>query len=346
MLTFRRLLVSLLFAASDSGIAQQPSTAAPRDAGVALGNRLAGLFVYDSLQDRLVVYGGYLATRGAVDPTNPDPKTYAWTANGWSVIATMGPRSRDEVAFGYDGRDGSILMFGGRGEGNTRDSLGRTVRIPFRETWRFAKGSWTLVDSTGPNAQASPQGAFDAARGKFVVFGGRIQDANGRRFPSETWEWDGQRWSRFDAPGPPGRSGHVMAYDPKAKRIVLHGGSNGPTPLTDTWLWDGQRWELAASDGPRSLYGAATAGIDSGIVMFGGHTMGSVPQTTWYWTGRSWQIIANDGPRGRTFNVLTTDRRHRRIYLLGGTVEGGGDFAAPYPELWYLDESNHWIRVS
>jgi hypothetical protein len=219
------------------------------------------------------------------------------------------------------------------------------ARVPFRETWRFDGSQWTLLDTAGPRAPMGPAGAFDARRGRFVVFGGRIPGVTGPdRFPAETWEWDGAQWTRFDAPGPLGRNGHVMAYDRASGRVVLHGGVNG-VALTDTWSWDGARWQLHTMEGPRTLFGAATAHPDSGIVLFGGHTLGRGPaKSTWHWTGRDWRELATDGPAPRTFNMMTTDTRRGRIYLFGGIPAGAGPEQSA-AELWWLDTGGRWTQV-
>jgi hypothetical protein len=306
------------------------------------GSRIAGLFAYDAQRDRLVLYGGtFRLHQGGVARSDPDPKTFMWSGDQWAVLASRGPRSRDEVAYGYDPRDGSVIMFGGRGQ----DAGPASARIPFRESWKLGDSVWTLVDTTGPSGRASPQGAFDASRGAFVVFGGRHEAGAADRFPSETWEWDGRAWKRFDVQGPSGRHGHVMAYDPKAKRVIMHGGGNASGALTDTWAWDGGRWQLVSQEGPRTLYGAATSGLDSGIVLFGGHMIGSSTNITWYWSGRVWTQIATSGPAARTFNAMTTDVRRRRIYMLGGSLEGGDNRETPNPELWVLDASNQWTQI-
>jgi hypothetical protein len=204
--------------------------------GSAPGSRVAGLVAFDPKHDRLVVYGGMLFGPNA-NPVDADPRTYAWEGRGWSVIAKAGPRSRDEIAYGVDPRDGSIILVNGRGQGDQPPpgTPGPRIRerIPFRETWAFNGATWTRLDTLGPEGGASPQAAFDIGRGRLVFFGGAI--GNNGRGPSQraTWEWDGKRWTRFDVPGPPGRR----------KRIYLYGGSaeaNGES-LADLWYLDNRK---------------------------------------------------------------------------------------------------------
>ena len=317
-------------------VAISPCLVGAQDA-VVPGARQIPLFVYDSAGDRLLLYGGRLGPK-LVDI---DPKTYAWRDGRWSVVAETGPRSRDDVAFGLDPRTNSVIMFGGRGRPVANEGSGA-----YRETWRFDGRQWTLVDTLGPNGRAHPQGAFDVSRSRFVVFGGADgAEANGP-LTTDTWEWDGSKWTRFDVPGPPGRTGHVMAYDRVAKMVIVHGGirSADRVPLTDTWAWNGERWRLLTMEGPRTIFGAATSALDSGIVVFGGHTFGGKSNATWHWNGKSWNKVASDAPPVRIFNGLATDTRRRRIYMLGG-ADNPGDGWRTYNDMWYLDANMRWTKL-
>lgn len=309
------------------------------------GARAAGLFVFDALRDRLVVYGGALSSCDpSADPTDADPRTYARVGERWAIIASEGPRSRDEVSYGYDPRDGSIIMFGGRGQGDERDPRGMRARVPFRDTWRFDGARWTLVDTVAPPMRVGAQGAFDVARGRFVLFGGVQGTVTGRDavYNTDTWEWDGRRWARFDVPSPAGRTGHMMAYDAHARMVIVHGGvrsADGGVPLTDTWGWTGERWQLLTMEGPRARFAAAATAVDSGIVLFGPGARGT-PPNTWQWNGRSWRVIATGGPSARTFHHMTTDHARKRILLMGGMAEG----EMP-SDLWILDAEHRWSQV-
>jgi hypothetical protein len=312
------------------------------------GTRVAGLVAFDPKHDRIVVYGGMLFGPNA-NPLDADPRTYAWDGRSWSVIAQTGPRSRDEIAYGVDPRDGSIILVNGRGQGDPppAGTPGPPVRqrIPFRETWTFNGATWARLDTLGPEGGASPQAAFDVARGRLVFFGGAIGNSGRGALQLATWEWDGKGWKRFDVPGPPGRTGHVMAYDAKSHRVIMHGGvrSADRTPLTDTWAWDGKTWKLLTPSGPRTIFGAAASDPDSGIVIFGGHQMGSATDDTFYWNGSAWSTIAAKGPSARTFNGMTTDVGRKRVYVYGGSAEAGG---ASLGDLWYLENHKIWVKVA
>lgn len=76
-----------------------------------------------------------------------------------------------------------------------------------------------FVPSTPP-ALYSVGGAYDAARGRLVTFGGFDRG----QYSSETWEWDGG-WTRVARTGPSGRNGPALAYDTRRGRVVMMGGT-------------------------------------------------------------------------------------------------------------------------
>jgi hypothetical protein len=80
----------------------------------------------------------------------------------------------------------------------------------------------------------------DLALGRTVLFGG----VGPRDRYRDTWEWDGEDWSRSSAAiSPSERYHHAMAYDLAHQRTVLFGGEYtswfGGTliMLDDTWLY-------------------------------------------------------------------------------------------------------------
>ena len=63
-----------------------------------------------------------------------------------------------------------------------------------------------------PTARSGHAVAYDAARGRVVLFAGY---AAGDARRNDTWEWDGSAWTERTPPAgsPTARSGHAMAYD-------------------------------------------------------------------------------------------------------------------------------------
>lgn len=89
----------------------------------------------------------------------------------------------------------------------------------------------------------SPRHQFACAfshSGALLLFGG----ANTTTFVAETWLLAGSRWLQIPGPGPAGRVGAGMCYDPTRHRFVLMGGRTVSgrmvVTLSDTWEWNGK----------------------------------------------------------------------------------------------------------
>jgi Galactose oxidase, central domain len=101
---------------------------------------------------------------------------------------------------------------------------------------------WTQTQDVGPKPRRGHAVAFDAARSRMVLFGGK---AAGSLF-NDTWEWDGENWTQVQDIGPTARWLHAMAYDAVRQRTVLFGGVSASSKLNDTWDWNGKVWTQVA----------------------------------------------------------------------------------------------------
>jgi hypothetical protein len=166
-----------------------------------------------------------------------------------------------------------VLYGGTNGGGNLAD------------TWEWDGTSWTQrTPTSGPGTVFDHALAYDSARGKTVLFGG-VSCQGLSCVLSDTWEWDGAKWTkRLPATSPPARYMHALAYDGARGRTVLFGGfGNTNVLLADTWEWDGTNWvQRTPSPSPSGRRGQALA-YDSArgrIVLFGG-TGGTTLNDTW-----------------------------------------------------------------
>ena len=107
------------------------------------------------------------------------------------------------------------LSFGGNGVG-----------VYYDETWRFDGNTWTqLTPPVSPSPRRRYGGAYDLARGRFVVFGGQV---TGNGVVGDTWEFDGSSWTQL-APitSPSPRRDHCMVYDIQNGVVLLFSGRDG-----------------------------------------------------------------------------------------------------------------------
>src|SRR6185436_7514834 len=104
------------------------------------------------------------------------------------------------------------VLFGG--------STAQGIRL--NDTWEWDGATWTQrMPQSIPPARRSHAAAYDAARGRVVVFGG---NGSGGAL-ADTWEWNGTDWtSRSPATSPFARDSHALAYDAARQCTVLFGG--------------------------------------------------------------------------------------------------------------------------
>ncbi|MCC7294075.1 MAG: hypothetical protein IT449_18595 [Phycisphaerales bacterium] len=165
--------------------------------------------------------------------------------------------------------------------------------------------------------------AYDSARGRVVMFGGRYQYQYRMH---ETWEWDGETWQlrANSGPGEMDSRQWYMAYDSLRSVSVLIGASDNYD--TETWEWDGEVWSLRATGGPSRREGAAVAyDAARGVtVLFGGsHIDEGDFGDTWTWDGAQWMKVEVQGPSARSVHAMCYDPR-RNVTILFGGVGGTG----------------------
>jgi len=251
--------------------------------------------------------------RPGVEAGAPREQVWLWNGRAWTTrSAGEAPHAASLVAAVADVERRSVFAYGGfRIEGP------RKYGAPAGELWELDHDLvWRRHDGEGPGPRHHHAMAFDAARGRLVLYGG-LNAAN--EWMTDLWEWDRRAWRRVDfETGPGQRAHHAMAFDERRGRIVLRGGTRADKvrPL-DTWEWDGRAWRLAAADGPgpgggyRMAFDAAR-GV---TVLCGGDTC--------LWDGGAWtKAESARAPAHRMVHSLAYDRDRRVVVLYGGSVDG------------------------
>jgi hypothetical protein len=223
--------------------------------------------------------------------------------------------------FYHDGLEQVVLVNGGPEHGKPADD-------PL-ELWGWDGTQWSLVsaDKNGPAWRNWAAIAYDPSRNILVIHGG-LQDRN---YFDETWEWDGQTWTRFTDTNP--REGAVMAYDTARAKMVLFGGADSNMEIHGTtWEWDGQTWTQVSETGPAPRFpgGMVYDPARQEILMYSGHFADPSGDSIdyddlWAWDGRirAWREIAVNGPTPghRTHAGFVYDPMTEKVLLIGSGSE-------------------------
>jgi hypothetical protein len=189
-----------------------------------------------------------------------------------------------------------------------------------------------------PPARREHAMAYDAARGKIVMFGGVLETSSATAALDDTWTWDGRDW-KLESPTviPDQLRGHAMAYDAVNQKVVMFGGGS-------TWTWNGNDWKKEApATSPSSRQGQSMAydSVRNKVVLFGGDGLSD----TWLWSGQSWskQTTASS-PVVRNGRVMTYDAARNQLVAFGGIFDDGSAFRA-YADTW-IGDSSTWTQAS
>jgi hypothetical protein len=256
------------------------------------GPRTFPAAAYDAARGAVVLFGGNRVLFGREGEEGPFlGDTWELKDGRWRLASETGPPPRAEATVAYDAKRKRIVLFGGY------DRQGGKSRR-FGDTWEWDGARWERVAAEGPAPRNNAAMAYDAKRGRVVLFGGSTGRPSG-----ETWEWDGRRWERVGE-GQEGRYNCVMAYDPRRGRVVRFGGWDGTKRVGDTWEWDGTTWRKVSDTGPPARNHAAMA-YDEGrgrVVLVGGHDGSLVFGDEWEWDGAAWTPAGGCPPRPRLMN--------------------------------------------
>ena len=171
---------------------------------------------YDGIHDHIIAFGNGAAFEWDVA---------SWTATSYELTTTNGAWWRPAV--GYDPRTGHGVVFGGFTD--------RPDFLDVADTWDFDGAVWKRVSpAPAPLARDGAAMAYDAGRGRIVMFGGYSSHTLQFSDLTDLWEWDGTSWSKLSPAGSAPFSGPApsMFYDPLTENEVIDG----------TWVL---RWESA-----------------------------------------------------------------------------------------------------
>ncbi len=292
-------------------------------AGTPPSSRSRHTAIYDSANDRMIVFGG-----GADNPTVFDD-TWALDLSGmptWSPLLVTGlaPKRGSHSAVYVPAR-GSMLVFGGS-DGNSL----------WNDTWELTLSStpsWSQLAPIGspPSSRAGHAAIYDPASNRMIVQGG----ADGFSIRSDTWSLSlsaTPAWSQIPVTGelPALRTGFPIVLDPVRDRIILFGGNASGHVYGDTWtlpLSGPASWsQLSTLHLPpgRANHTAIYDPTTDRVLVFGGSD-GAV------YHGETWQLalstvadwspveVPQANPPARQSATAVYDPARDRMVVFGGT---------------------------
>jgi hypothetical protein len=140
------------------------------------------VMAYDPVRERVVVAGGWTAGGGAASDT------WEWDGSAWTQVCG------GDTGCAYPGNQTTVMAY--HGERETMMLFGGVVDVDGSwastdTTWEWDGARWNLLCAGGtecpsPSPRWGAAMAYDAERGRMVVFGGKGASSD----LSDTWEWD------------------------------------------------------------------------------------------------------------------------------------------------------------
>ncbi len=214
---------------------------------------------------------------------------------------------------------------------------------------------WVQAYAPGPLSQA--RAAYDPARGKVVIVGGRVPGATAPNdVPTNgVSEYGDGVWHRFietsvvapnaqpialrvTNPNP----GFALAYD-VGRRLTVMAGGKSVGSVREVWGWDGNGWHTLPAL-PIPLEGAAMAydAKRGRLVVFGGRTNGTGSDVV---SDDTYELAADDTqwtkvapaarPTPRAEGTMAYDPKRGVLVLAGGDANGS--------EIWEYDGAT-WVK--
>jgi hypothetical protein len=208
-----------------------------------------------------------------------------------------------EAGLAYDEARQRVVLFGGRN---------RWTGVSNTQVWESDGSRWVRRDFPDtPSLQSNTTAmAYDAARGRMVVWTG------------ETWQLDGLRWS---GPSVGVDATTLMAYDSVRGRVVAASGGS-------ILEFDGEHWTTKLPRTPVALPTVGAVAFDGDRDRLVAFTSG--PQT-WEWNGTDWARRQPSNSPPESYSGMAYDSVRRKTVLV--TKEG---------ETWEWDGADWSRRMS
>lgn len=269
-----------------------------------------------------IVLAGNACSDGTTNPGGDTPTLLARRAHGMA----------------FDADRNRVVLFGGIGPATSG-----AADTDQRSLWAWSGTAWTLVSdgANGPSARNHQAMAYDVARARLVIMGGRQGDSPVSPALNDTWEWNGTAWSQAAAqlPAASARSHSGAAYDPARQHVVLAGGINaGGNDVFDQYEWTGAAWTAIAGTIPGGNFAPTLVADGQQLVLLQSRVTDRQLLTYNANTGGTWAAAGTTGPTLTGYAVAPL--------ATGGLILFGGFDGTTYPSDTWKWNGTTWTRVS
>jgi len=223
-----------------------------------------------------------------------------WNGIAWCSIATgvppfAAPVARINFSTADDPIRGRIWVFGGKAVSTLAD------------LWYFDGFGWTQVSASGPPPRRTNAAmAFDTARDRLVLFGGRDSTLD----LNDTWEFDGVVWTQLANGAPPWAPNSRAVFDAARGRVLLLG--------SGTYYWSGTAWTSAATDVTTPTTRMAYDATRQRVVAYRSDPVPALRE----WNGTAWSTVPQTGVPILTAPTLWHDPAAGNIVIASTTLGG------------------------
>jgi len=279
---------------------------------------------YDPVRKKTVMFSGWQPGAGFY---HPDQWEFDGAAQTWTErVNTTQPTARFGASVVWDSMRGRAVLFGGFDE-----TTGR-----LNDTWEWDGSNWSSVTTTGtkPTPRHSAKMAFDASRGKTILYSGNTGSGlpTAGTWVDEVYEYDGVAgtWTKITASNINGYQYYYgyssMAYDAGRSKIVLYYHQtyvweyNPGTGTTGSWTdATPTPTKVDTSYPPQNQAGMVYDAGRQVLAVFGGRSysrgLWELNGNGWTWTNRS---APANGPIQRQYPSMAFDSMRGKLMVFGG----------------------------
>lgn len=279
-----------------------------------LGVRNAHVMVYEPQKDQVLLFGG-------ADEKQVLGDLWRFSGEKWKKLKAKGPVPRTFPAAVYDEKNERLVVFGGSkvlfGQETSADNL-------LNDTWEYKNKQWKhLTTNNAPTSRAEAAMVYDPIREKVYLFGGYTIQGDEYVKLGDTWELDGNQWTKITDGGPSARHGVVLVFYNDLKSIFLFGGSTIDRDYSrhsgESWSFNGRSWTKLDISQPANIFNAAAAIAEGQLIRFGGWNGSGRTNETWRFINNKWEKLStSSAPSPRNHSSMVWDEKNKRYLLFGG----------------------------